>query len=150
MKTTYTAIPKDKDADMIKGIYLLDADEGPRVDILASGAILREAEAAVEILRANGISIRLWSVTSWSEAARHARDDPEFLQLDAGVVVAVSDYVKAVPYLLTEYIQKPYYVLGTDGFGMSDTRQALRNYFGVSKQAIVEQVKKVLGARWLK
>ena len=138
-------------------MYCLDTDEYVVVDLLASGAILREARAAAEYLKEHAnIGVRVWSVTSWSELARQAHgaslnDESSYLETliheQSQLVVGVSDYVRAVPGLLSEYIKKPYYTLGTDGFGMSDTRQELRKYYGVDQQSIatfiVEQMLKM-------
>ncbi len=136
-------MPVGIEADIMSGLYVIDHADDPSVEILASGTLLLEARAAAKILLAEGISVRVWSVTSWSEAARHAEKIPHWLdsKITGQQVFAVSDYVTSVPGLLREYIQQPLHTLGTDGYGLSDTREALREYFGISRQAIVNKIK---------
>jgi pyruvate dehydrogenase E1 component len=128
-------------------------DGGIRVRLLGSGTILREVEAAAELLHANhGVTSEIWSVTSFTELAREAQDvarwnllhpaeDPrvsyvaECLEGETPVVAA-SDYMKALPELLRGSITAPYHVLGTDGFGRSDTREKLREFFEVDRHFI--------------
>jgi pyruvate dehydrogenase E1 component len=129
--------------DILSGLYVIDDVDNPSVEILASGTLLLEARSAAKVLLDEGISVRVWSVTSWSEAARHADKSPNWLssKMTGQQVFAVSDYVTSVPGLLREYIQQPFHTLGTDGHGLSDTREALREHFAVSKQAIVSKIK---------
>jgi len=126
-----------------------------RVQLLGSGTILREALAAAEILeQQHGIAADVWSVTSFTELRRdglecerwnreHA-DDPrkswvEQCLAGAGApVIAASDYVRAVADLIRGWVPGKYVALGTDGFGRSDTRSALRSYFGVDAQGIAQ------------
>ena len=106
------------------------------------------------MLLERGIASQVWSVTSFIELARELRDTDRRHLLNAEEedsaisyvgeclegdrpVIAASDYVKAVPEQLRSAIQAPYHVLGTDGFGRSDTRDALRNYFEINKEHIV-------------
>ena len=110
------------------------------LQLLASGPILREALAAAETLaRDHGVEANVFSVTSFSEAARHPEWVAECLAGTQGPIVAASDYVRAVPGLLHGALPegRRYVQLGTDGFGRSDTRAALRAYFGVDAAAIV-------------
>ena len=122
------------------------------VRLLGSGAILREIEKAADLLLEHGISSQVWSVTSYIELAREVRDidRQNLLNLEEDhfvsyvgeclegdrPVIAASDYVKAVPEQLRSAIQAPYHVLGTDGFGRSDTREKLRQFFEVNHQFI--------------
>ena len=130
----------------------------PRVQLLGSGALLNEALAAAQILTADfGVAADIWSVTSWSELARdgmaHQRAQRlgsdasipphpfvmQQLDATAGPLVAVSDYVRAVPEAIRPFLPpgRRYVTLGTDGFGRSDTRAELRAFFEVDRAAIV-------------
>ncbi|WP_087499985.1 alpha-ketoglutarate dehydrogenase [Pseudomonas sp. SID14000] len=140
--------------DVIRGMRLYGtrgADE-PAVRLLGSGAIMREVIAAADLLLQDwGISSQIWSVTSFSELARDAREverqrlfgsqreGQSHLQrcLPGPVpVVAASDYVRAYAQLIAAHVCAPFTALGTDGFGRSDTRSALRRFFEVDRQHI--------------
>lgn len=84
-------------------------------------------------------------VNSWTELRRDGEWLRQCLAGRPGPVVAVSDYVRAVPDLIRPFMDRPMVTLGTDGFGRSDTRAALRGYFGVDRAAIVEAAR---GFRW--
>lgn len=131
--------------------------------LLGSGAILLEVIQAARQLADEGIPTDVYSITSWSELARdgmaaedaalrgEAARTPYVTQLlagGAGPVVAASDYVRAVPESLRAYIPagRRYLTLGTDGFGRSDTRAALRAFFGVDAASIVRAARHALGA----
>jgi pyruvate dehydrogenase E1 component len=117
------------------------------VQLLASGALVTEAIKAQEALAAVGVRAQVWSVTSWSELERDGRrawdnaassNTPSAfftkkLATTHGPIIAVSDYVRAVPESVRAYVPegRRYVTLGTDGFGRSDTRAALRSFFGV-------------------
>ena len=144
--------------DIVKGLYRLSSceadDETGRVRLLGSGTILREVMAAAELLdRDWQVSAEVFSATSFSELARDAReverwnrlhpqDPPRLSHLQhclAGdtPIVAASDYVRAWPQLVAAYLGAPFTALGTDGFGRSDTRVALRSFFEVDRHHIV-------------
>jgi pyruvate dehydrogenase E1 component len=125
-----------------------------RVHLLGSGAIFREVIAAAELLETDWqIASDVWSVTSFSELAREARELERFNRLhpmqtprsshvskclvDKMPVIAATDYVAAYPQLIAAYVSNPFVALGTDGFGRSDTRQALRSFFEVDRHQIV-------------
>ncbi|MFM7432791.1 MAG: transketolase-like TK C-terminal-containing protein, partial [Gammaproteobacteria bacterium] len=154
------SLPDEARAGVIRGMYRHASFGGtvglqpPCVRLLGAGAILREALAAAAILRDDfGIASDVWSVTSFSELAREAaateranRLSPSTaaaasyletcLQGDAPIVAA-ADYVRAVPLMLAAYLPgRRYVALGTDGFGRSDTRVALRNFFEVDRASI--------------
>jgi pyruvate dehydrogenase E1 component len=123
------------------------ASEAPAITLLGSGAILTEVIKAANALVAQGIAVDVISVTSWSQLARdgqacEAQDTtPFFTRLLAqtqGPVVAATDYVRAVPESVRAYLPvgRAYSTLGTDGFGRSDTRSALRSFFGVDATSI--------------
>ncbi|KKO14945.1 pyruvate dehydrogenase [Pseudomonas putida KG-4] len=140
--------------DVIRGmrLYGMRGTEEPAVRLLGSGAIMREVIAAAELLLQDwGISSQIWSVTSFSELARDAREverqrlfgsqceGQSHLQhcLPGPVpVVAASDYVRAYAQLIAAHVSAPFTALGTDGFGRSDTRSALRRFFEVDRQHI--------------
>lgn len=140
--------------DVIRGmrLYGTRGTEEPAVRLLGSGAIMREVIAAAELLLQDwGISSQIWSVTSFSELARDAREverqrlfgsqseGQSHLQrcLPGPVpVVAASDYVRAYAQLIAAHVSAPFTALGTDGFGRSDTRSALRRFFEVDRQHI--------------
>ncbi len=157
-------MPEGVAEDILKGMYRLrqvgDGD-AHRVRLLGSGAILREVEAAAALLHEQyGVSVEVFSVTSFTELARDAQDcqrwnllHPEATpkvshvgQLLAGdvPVVASSDYLKALAEQLRGSIDAPYHVLGTDGFGRSDTREQLRHFFEVDRRFVVLAALKTL------
>jgi pyruvate dehydrogenase E1 component len=146
---------------ILKGIYPLAAAQAQQaqqsaraqVQLLGAGAILGEVIAAQQMLKDDWeIDAAVWSVTSFSElqrdgmaAERLARlgDTPyapyvtQALAASQGPVIAATDYVRAVPELIRAYVPRRYVTLGTDGFGRSDTRQALREFFEVDRKAVV-------------
>jgi len=131
---------------------------GPRAQILASGVALRQALTARDMLAADwGVSAGVWSATSWTELRREALACESFnllhpdetarvpyvtqLLTDApGPVVAVSDWIKAVPDQIARWVPGTYTSLGTDGFGFSDTRPAARRFFHVDAESITVAV----------
>ena len=155
---THPAMPKGIEKGILKGMYLLkEANEKSKlkVDLLGSGTILREAEAAAEILEKEfGVAASVWSVTSFNELARDGLDVERWnilhptqkakksyveacLEGRAGVTVAVSDYMKLYAEQIRSFVPGRYSVLGTDGFGRSDTREKLREHFEVTSYYIV-------------
>jgi pyruvate dehydrogenase E1 component len=137
---------------ILRGLYRLGdhTPQQPQVRLLGAGAILLEVIAAAQLLaRDFGIRAEVWSATSFVELAREAREVQRLRRLQAvpapGAshvarcldgelpVVAASDYVRAVPQLIAEYVAAPYTTLGTDGFGRSGTRTALRRFFEVDR-----------------
>ncbi len=150
------AMPKGVEGDILKGMYRLRKignGKAKRVRLLGSGTILREVEAAAEVLHEqHGVSCEVFSVTSFNELAREAADvarwnllhpdEPprvshvaRLLEGDAPVVAA-SDYMKALAEQIRREISAPYHVLGTDGFGRSDTRETLRHFFEVDRRFV--------------
>lgn len=149
-------MPADAQDGIIKGLYRVVAseDQAPQVRLVGSGAILVETLAAARMLESDWkIPSEVWSATSFSELARDAREverrnrlnplsPPEQSHVSKCLsgrvpVVAASDYVRAYPQLIGSYFNAPYTVLGTDGFGRSDTRSALRSFFEVDRKQIV-------------
>jgi pyruvate dehydrogenase E1 component len=150
------ALPKGVEGDILKGMYRLrkvGKGEAKKVRLLGSGTILREVEAAAEELhKTHGVSSEVFSVTSYNELAREAQDvtrwnllHPEetprvshaatLLEGDAPVI-ASSDYMKALAEQIRSQISASYHVLGTDGFGRSDTREELRHFFEVDRRFV--------------
>ena len=153
----HPAMPEGAEEGIVKGIYRLQmGGRGKlRVQLLGSGTILRECIAAGEILEQEyGVPADIWSVTSFSELRRDALSverwnerhpgEPQrqsYVQQTLGDVtgpfVAATDYVKTVPDQIREWVPGLYRVLGTDGFGRSDGRAALRDFFEVDRRSIV-------------
>jgi pyruvate dehydrogenase E1 component len=140
---------------LLKGIYLYSpAKSGKRkVQLLASGISMQWALDAQKMLQEEwDISANVWSVTSWNELRRDGLltdrhnllnpDDRRTAYITSklaghdGPVVAVSDYMRAVQDQIQPWVKQPFYSLGTDGFGLSDTRGALRRHFNVDAQSI--------------
>jgi len=137
---------------ILKGMYALQRKPKERLQLLGAGSILREVIAAAELLEKDwGIPAGVWSVTSFTELRRdgmRVERERRFggkgeswvetcLKDAPGPVVAASDYVRAVPDLIRSCIDRKFVSLGTDGFGRSDTRAALRAFFEVDAKNIV-------------
>jgi len=151
----HPAMPAGVEEGILRGLYRLQVREGAKVQLLGAGTILREAIAAGELLEKDwGIAADVWSVTSFSELARDGLEAERANRLNPlvpkqsgwveqqlagtrGPVVAASDYVRAVAELIRGCVPRKYVALGTDGFGRSDTRAALRDFFEVSREHIV-------------
>jgi len=159
-------MPAGAEEGILRGMYRLREGRGgrERVQLLASGAILREALAAAETLESgHGVAADVWSVTSWTElrwdgmhaerstlaGAPRASWIEHCLSPTEGPIVAASDYVRAVADLARPYAPagRRYVALGTDGFGRSDTRAALREFFEVDRGAIARAALAALGRR---
>jgi len=152
------AMPEHAEEGILKGMYRFRKSElnsaKNRAHLLGSGAIVTETVQAQEILENDfGIATDVWSVTSYKNlyidamhTARRNIRNPEkqselpyiasILQPEKGVFVAASDYLKALPASIAEWIPGRFVSLGTDGYGRSDTRQALRNFFEVDARHI--------------
>ena len=143
---------------VIKGMYCLEdktKSKNIKVQLLGSGPMLNEVYKASEILKNDwDIDSTIWSVTSYSELHKEAEDIDRWnnlhpnsprkksylekcLKINNGPVIAVSDYVKLVAEQIAPYIDCPFISLGTDGFGRSETRERLRDFFEVNKYYIV-------------
>ena len=147
----HPAMPEGAEEGILKGMYQIKKAENSKLQLLGSGAILREVIAAAELLEKDwGIQAAVWSVTSFTElrrdgmraerARRFGGSDAswveECLLKTQGPVVAASDYVRAVADLIRPYVPRRFVALGTDGFGRSDTRAALRAFFEVDARNI--------------
>ncbi len=153
------AMPKGAEEGIIKGMYLLEEDKkeaAHHVQLLGSGTILREVEEAAKLLRNDfGIGADVWSVPSFNELRRdglaverwnrlHPGQKPkqsyveECLGGRRGPVIASTDYMKLYAEQIRQWVpSKEYKVLGTDGFGRSDSRKKLRNFFEVDRHWVV-------------
>lgn len=144
--------------NIVRGLYLFkpgDAgNSGTKVRLVGSGAIMTEVLEAAELLRDDWqIDSEIWSATSFSELASDARETQRWNRLHpaqqgkthhleqclggSAPVVAATDYVQAYPQLIAAYLDARFVTLGTDGFGRSDTRDAMRRFFEVDAKAIV-------------
>ncbi|GAA0572941.1 pyruvate dehydrogenase (acetyl-transferring), homodimeric type [Halomonas salifodinae] len=153
--------------EIIKGMYLLRETQGEkgRVQLLGSGTILREVEAAAEMLAEEwGIGADIWSVTSFNELRRealevdrqaflHPEDAPgkphitQCLEGREGPAIASTDYMKLFADQVRAWVPTDYTVLGTDGFGRSDTREKLRHFFEVDRYFVTVAALKALADR---
>ncbi|KAF1697274.1 pyruvate dehydrogenase (acetyl-transferring), homodimeric type [Pseudoxanthomonas jiangsuensis] len=149
------SLPAGVEDDVIKGLYRHSVHgKGGDVRLVGSGAILREVIAAAALLAQDWqVEAEVWSATSFSELARDARETERWNRLHPqeaprqshvqhclpgeAPIVAASDYVRAWPQLMAAGVRAPFVSLGTDGFGRSDTRVALREFFEVDRHHIV-------------
>ncbi|WP_336645617.1 pyruvate dehydrogenase (acetyl-transferring), homodimeric type [Microbacterium sp. USHLN186] len=150
--------PEDVDVDgIIRGIHRIKpgSGEGHRAQLFASGVGVPWALEAQQLLQSDwGVSADVWSVTSWSELRHdglavdehnflHPEEEPQTayltrkLQDAEGPVIAVSDYMHAVQDQIRNWVPNPYYTLGADGFGFSDTRAAARRFFKIDGPSMV-------------
>lgn len=150
----HPAMPKGAEEGILKGMYLLkEAEEGAKlkVQLLGSGTILREVEAAAEILAdVYGIAADIWSVTSFTELRKeglamqrwnmlHPEEEArvphvtKMLRGKKNPVIAATDYIKSHADQIRPFVRNHYTALGTDGYGRSDSRQKLRHFFEVDR-----------------
>jgi pyruvate dehydrogenase E1 component len=165
----HPVMPEGSAAGILRGMYLL-ADAGsprskkPRVQLMGSGTILREVEAAAELLAADfGVLADVWSATSFTELRRdgieterwnmlHPEETPRIpfvtseLEGHRGPVIAATDYIRAFPDQIRGWVPsgRIYRTLGTDGFGRSDFRKALRRFFEVDRYHVAVAALKAL------
>ena len=152
---THPAIPKGIEKDIIKGMYKIRSTKNPTVRLLGSGPLLNEVIAAADLLINDwGVEPGIWNITSFTELRREAEEierwniiNPDKTQKQAHLekslnnnpvpTIAVSDYVKMSSEQISPYVSGPYYALGTDGFGRSDTRENLRHFFEIDRKLIL-------------
>ena len=160
----HPAMPAGIEKGIMRGLYLLQPCEKPadrHVQLLGSGSILREVIAGAELLRKDwGVTADIWSAPSFNELARDGRETDRWNLLHpnekarkpyiveclggmAGPAIAATDYVKAYADQIRAWVPMPYHALGTDGFGRSDTRERLRDFFEVDRRWVAV---KALGA----
>jgi pyruvate dehydrogenase E1 component len=152
------ALPKGAEENILKGMYLFQKgkkNKSPRVQLLGSGTIFRESVAAAELLRDDWkVEADLWSCTSFNELGRDGQSCDRWNRLHptetakqshvarcldgiTSPVIASTDYTRAFAEQIRAYVPTSYTVLGTDGFGRSDTREKLRSFFEVNRYHIV-------------
>jgi pyruvate dehydrogenase E1 component len=154
---THPAMPEGSEEGIIKGLYKLKSGGKHKVkaQLIGSGTILREVEVAAEMLEKDwNVSANVWSATSVNELVREGMDVDRYNRLHPtaekkrsyisqcmdeqdGVVVASTDYMRLYAEQLRPWIKQRYVVLGTDGFGRSDTRERLRSFFEVDRYHVV-------------
>ena len=162
----HPAMPEGAEEGILKGMYKLREVEGAnpalKTRLLGSGAILREVEAAAELLAKDfGVTSEIWSVTSFTELRRDGLDVDRWNMLHpeqpaklsyveqclgkgVGPVIAATDYMKAIPDGIRPFVPGRFKVLGTDGFGRSDYRKALRSFFEVDRYHVAVAALKAL------
>ncbi len=157
------AMPEGVEAGILKGMYKFQSSDKAQAQILGSGAILPQAVNAAALLQEKyGIETNVWSVTSYKNLINDAQDAEretirngneskpyitECLENETGPVVAASDYMKLLPASLAKWVPNGLVSLGTDGFGRSDGRRALRRHFEVDANAIAWSVLSSLAAK---
>ncbi|WP_295624578.1 pyruvate dehydrogenase (acetyl-transferring), homodimeric type [uncultured Nitrosomonas sp.] len=163
---SHPEMPVGAEKNILRGMYLFKpgnkSSKGPRVQLLGAGAILREVIAAAEILKQEyNVNADIWGVTSFNELRREALGVMRWNMLHPtqpaklshvenclkgrkGPVVAATDYMKIYADQIREFVPGRYCVLGTDGFGRSDTREKLRHFFEVDRFYITVAALKAL------
>ena len=152
------AMPKGIEEEIIRGMYKIrsgNLGKYPRAQLLGSGPILREVMAAAELLEKDWkVDVDIWSVTSYSELRKDAEDKTRWnilhptkefktpyvtqcMEYARGPVIAASDYVRLVAEQVSAFIPNSFTALGTDGFGRSEARDELREFFEVNRYYIV-------------
>ena len=146
-------MPKGSEEGIIKGMYRVKESNKPKVRLLGSGAILYEALKASEILEKFNINSEVWSVTSFNLLRKDGMEAERLNQLNpldeneinyvekcfienAIPTIAATDYMRIYAEQIRPYVNNEYITLGTDGYGRSDTRKNLRDFFEVDSQSI--------------
>ena len=163
----HPAMPQGAEQNILKGMYLLRegkarSKSAPRVQLMGSGTILREVIAGAELLeRDYGVAADIWSCTSFNELRRdgleverwnrlHPEAEPRLSHVEQclkgrqGPVIASTDYMKAYADQIRPFVHSHFTVLGTDGFGRSDTREKLRQFFEVDRHHVAVAALKAL------
>jgi len=159
----HPAMPEGVEDGILKGMYRLKAGQQAQVQLMGSGSILREVIAAADLLREDfAVDSDVWSVTSLTELRReglgverwnllHPEDEPRTSYVEQcladhpGPVVIATDYMKIFADQIRPFVTgRRFVALGTDGFGQSDTREALREFFEVDRHFIVLATLKAL------
>ena len=159
----HPAMPEGVEEGILKGMYRLTASKQPQVQLMGSGSILREVIAAADLLLKDfAVNSDVWSVTSLTELRRdghqverwnllHPQSEPrvsyveQCLASQPGPVVVATDYMKLFADQIRPFVtDRRFVALGTDGFGQSDTRETLREFFEVDRHFIVLAALKAL------
>jgi pyruvate dehydrogenase E1 component len=168
---THPAMPENSKEGILRGMYLISQvgkkKNKHKVQLLGSGTILREVEAAAEMLdKEFNISSDIWSVTSFNELARdgqdidrhnrlHPTEPPKQCYVEMclgnteGPAIAATDYMRLYAEQIRAFVPNKYYVLGTDGYGRSDTREKLRKFFEVDRYHVTTTALKALADKEL-
>ena len=162
---THPPMPAGVEKGIVRGMYLFKSEDKPaktHVQLMGSGSIMREVIAAADLLREDwGVTSDVWSVPSFNELARDGREAERLSLLNpgkpakmsyvheclsgmSGPVIASTDWVRAYAESIRPFVPLPYHVLGTDGFGRSDNRPALRDFFEVDRRWITVKALKAL------
>jgi pyruvate dehydrogenase E1 component len=156
----HPAMPEGSREGILRGLHQVRPADGAAVRLLGSGTILREVEEAAALLESDfGVEAEVWSATSFTELRREAMerereallrgsaDEPWVRRSLPGEtpVVAATDYIRAFADQIRPYLDAPYTVLGTDGFGRSDWRRVLRRFFEVDRHHVVLAALRSLG-----
>ena len=145
--------PKDSEEGIIKGLYKLKAHKNPKVTLIGSGSILNESIKAQDILDSFGIESDVWSATSFNMLRKDGMEKQRFNELNPSSspkltyveeclpdenipVIATTDYIRAYPEQIRSFVKAPFYTLGTDGYGRSDSRKKLREFFEIDANNI--------------
>jgi pyruvate dehydrogenase E1 component len=160
----HPALPDGAEEGILRGLYLLRGADGARVQLTGSGTILREVEAAADLLASDfGVAANVWSATSFTELRRDGMETErwnllhpgkkarvpfvaETLGGHEGPIVAATDYIRAFPDQIRPYVgDRQFVALGTDGFGRSDMRRTLRSFFEVDRYHVALAALRSLG-----
>ena len=159
---THPAMPNDAQDGILKGMYcfkeasdqLLSKFKGKPIHLLGSGSLMQQVIEAQEALEKEGIPTYIWSVTSYNLLHRDFRDSKdsdkksyieETIQGFDGHFISVSDWITLLPDSISHLFPGGLTTLGTDGYGLSETREALRDHFGISAKSIISKAKEILG-----
>lgn len=142
---------------VLRGAYCFKRSDrsGEKIHLLASGAIMQQALAAAKLLQEMEYAVDIWSITSFNELCREADACERYNRLhplakqrrsfvetlfanEEGVMVAVTDYMKSLPNSIAKWMPRSYTVLGTDGYGLSESREAIRDFFEISPAHIIQ------------
>ncbi len=161
---SHPEMPKGSETGILKGMYAFSKSKakGPKVQLMGSGVILREVIAAAEMLEKDwGVSPDVWSVTSFTELRREGLDAERWNMLNPekkprlsyvaeclsgaeGPVISSTDYMKSFADQIRNFVPQRFVSLGTDGYGRSDSREALRSFFEVDRYYVVLAALKAL------
>jgi pyruvate dehydrogenase E1 component len=160
----HPALPEGVEEGILRGMYLLRNPGDARVQLMGSGTILREVEAAADLLESDfGVKANVWSATSFTELRRDGMEVERWNLLHPGAeqrvpyaasaldghdgpIVAASDYMRAFPDGIRPYVgDRSFTALGTDGYGRSDFRKTLRSFFEVDRYHVVLAALRALG-----
>ena len=155
-------MPNDAQDGILKGMYcfkkasdqLLSEFKGKPIHLLGSGSLMQQVIEAQEALEKEGIPTYIWSVTSYNLLHRDFRDSKDYdkksyieetIEGFDGHFISVSDWITLLPDSISHLFPGGLTTLGTDGYGLSETREALRDHFGISAKSIINKAKEILG-----